>query len=253
MPCVSKYCCVDFIPSSSFYFFIMDTKVRQKKKPIKYIERDLFAFSDSCSNNISSFVFIGVMGQLVSVERHSFLFHDAFYLLDFDGQSLEQIDGFAVGDEQIVLDADADAFLTDIDARLAGKHHARLEWGVFVDAVVHVEADVVRHAVHQVLAIKRCVRVLAFHVVGGKESQAYHFLFHEAVGGLVDVVDAASHTVQFRDFLHHTQHGVVAVFLPWAEPSADRNGAVEVRGIVAKFASDVEQKQIAVVQQVVVF
>ena len=143
------------------------------------------------------------------------LSHRHLNFFDFGWQAFEQINGFAFGNEQGVLDADADAFLADVDAWLAGEDHAGLKRFELVDAVVHVEAYMVRHAVHQVFAFQGFFWVLVLHVFGGEETELDHFLFHQSVCGLVDFIDGATWAVEFGDLLHHAEHCVVAVGLSW--------------------------------------
>ena len=122
---------------------------------------------------------------------------------NFRRQSFKQINGLAFGDEQVVLDTDAYALLADIDTWLTGEYHTWLKRLEFVDAVVSVQSHVVRHPVHQVLALQRLVGVLLLHILGGKQAQLDHLLLHQAMGGFVDFIYGASWTIQFGDFFHH--------------------------------------------------
>ena len=67
-----------------------------------------------------------------------FFQHCRLNLFDFRWQPLKQIDGFAFGDKKVVLDADADALIADVDAWLAAEYHPWFKWLELVDAVVHV-------------------------------------------------------------------------------------------------------------------
>ena len=64
------------------------------------------------------------------------------------------------------------------------------------------------------------------------------------MGGLVDFVDGAAWTVKFRDLFHHTEHGIVAVLLPFGECTINRYGSAEVGRVVFQFAADVEEEQV---------
>ena len=63
------------------------------------------------------------------------------------------------------LQADAEVFLADVNARLHREHVARCDGFVPVADVVDVEADEVRSAVHEVLLVGRPRRILLLDVV----------------------------------------------------------------------------------------
>lgn len=79
--------------------------------------------------------------------------HYTFNLLHLNRESFEEVYRFAFCDEQIVLDSDADAFFSNVDSRFAGEYHSWFERFVFIDAVVNIQSNMMRHSVHEVLTI----------------------------------------------------------------------------------------------------
>src|SRR6267143_2045362 len=86
------------------------------------------------------------------------------YFFDFSGiagQALAQelVAGF--GDGQVVFNAHPEIFFRDVDARLHGDDHARLERLAGFSGVVDVEADVVAETVDVILAERVSVQVFS--------------------------------------------------------------------------------------------
>jgi len=68
------------------------------------------------------------------------------YFFDFGGVAWETFAQEFVtrfGDQDIIFDAHTEIFLGDIDARLHGDNHARLERFAGVTGIVNIEANVV--------------------------------------------------------------------------------------------------------------
>ena len=114
-----------------------------------------------------------------------------------------------LGDDDVVLEADAEVFLADVDARLDRKDVARRDGLVPVADVVDVEANEVRRAVHEVLLVGGPSGVLLFDVVAVDQLEVEELGRHEVADLLVVVVERDAGTEELHGVLHHREHRVV--------------------------------------------
>ena len=90
------------------------------------------------------------------------------YFVNFDCQIAKEVNWLSFSNQDIIFKSDSDAFLTDVKAWLARENHAWGERLVFVEVVVAVETDMMRHAVHEVFAIKWLLWILIINVLLGE-------------------------------------------------------------------------------------
>src|SRR5579862_276247 len=125
--------------------------------------------------------------------RRMSLGHDPFYFVGGAGKTGGKELVSVLGNQHVVLDAHAQIFLGNVNPRLHGDNHARLERAVAIAGIVNVEAKVMAYA----------VRIIS--------SQCASF-FIVAVGIDVvgnDLLQAALATVERRAGLHRGQRGVL--------------------------------------------
>ena len=113
------------------------------------------------------------------------------------------------GDDDVVLETDAEVFLADVDTRLDREHVARSDGLVPVADVVDVEADEVRRAVHEVLLVGGPSRVLFFDVVAVDQLEVEELGRHQVADLLVVVVERDAGTEELHGVLHHREDRVV--------------------------------------------
>src|SRR6266403_1501170 len=169
----------------------------------------------------------------------------------------------ALGDEDVVLDTDADVVQrlwhiaggTDIEAGLDRQHHARREAAplsrtLVIAGIVHVEAQPVPGAVH----IEALVGFLLEDLVerSGKKPEVEHALREDANRCVVRLVpgDAGAHFADRREL--RREHHLVGVALRRAEPAVHREAARHVRGVAVELAPGVDQQQVAAAQRRIV-
>ena len=114
-----------------------------------------------------------------------------------------------LGDDDVVLEADAEVFLTDVDARFDRENVARSDGLVPVADVVDVEADEVRRAVHEVLLVGGPSRVLFFDVVAVDQLEVEELGRHQVADFLVVVVERNAGTEELHGVLHHREDRVI--------------------------------------------
>src|SRR5258708_1371195 len=166
----------------------------------------------------------------------------------------------ALGDEDVVLDTDADVVQrlwhiaggTDIEAGLDRQHHARREAAplsrtLVIAGIVHVEAQPVPGAVH----IEALVGFLLEDLVErpGKKLKVEHALREDANRRVVRLVPgvAGAHFADRREL--RREHHLVGVALPRAEPAVHREAARHVRGVARELAPGVDQQPVAAAQR----
>ena len=114
-----------------------------------------------------------------------------------------------LGDDDVVLEADAEVFLADVNAGLDREDVARRNGFVPVADVVDVEADEVRRAVHEVLLVSGPSRVLSFDVVAVDQLEVKELGRHEVADFLVVVVERNAGTEELHGVLHHGEDRAV--------------------------------------------
>ena len=114
-----------------------------------------------------------------------------------------------LGDNDVVLEADAEVFLADVDAGLDREHVARRDGLVPVADVVDIEADEMRRAVHEVLLVGRPSGILLFNVVTVDQLEVEELGRHEGADLLVVIVERNTRTEEFHGVLHHGKDRVV--------------------------------------------
>src|SRR6266480_2478435 len=169
----------------------------------------------------------------------------------------------ALGDEDVVLDADADVVQrlwhivggTDVEAGLDRQHHARreaapLSRALVIAGIVHVEAQPVPGAVH----IEALVGFLLEDLVerSGNELEVEHALREDANRRIVRLVpgDAGVHFADRREL--RREHDLVGIALRRAELAVHREAARHVRGVAIELAAGVDQQQVAAAQRRIV-
>src|SRR5436853_167973 len=83
--------------------------------------------------------------------------HCRLNLLRLDRNMPHQVDGAVLGDDDVVLQPHAEAFLGKVDARLDGEHPAWGEGLREIAQVVNVEPERVAQAMHEELLAGRLV------------------------------------------------------------------------------------------------
>ncbi len=152
-------------------------------------------------------------------------------------------------DDEVALDAHADFFLGDVNARLDGEGHARLEHGRVIRRVVHIDADHVAESMDPVLAKRRTVQILAMRVdvVVGHGIERIRIL-------AVAVIDRRLVDHEGRDRrLLRAEHNVVNLALPRSEVPVDRNSPGDVGRIHRKLARRVHHRDIAILHGARIF
>jgi len=114
-----------------------------------------------------------------------------------------------LGDDDVVLETDAEVFFADVNAGLYREDMARRDGLVPVADVVDVEADEVRRAVHEVLLVGGPSGVLFFDVVAVDQLEVEELGRHEITDFLVVVVERNAGTEELHGVLHHREHRVV--------------------------------------------
>ena len=113
------------------------------------------------------------------------------------------------GDDDVVLEADAEIFLADVDAGLDREDVARRDGLVPVADVVDVEANEVRRAVHEVLLVGGPSGVLLFDVVAVDQLEVEKLSRHEVADFLMVLVERDARAQELHRVLHHREHRVV--------------------------------------------
>ena len=174
-----------------------------------------------------------------------------------------------IGDHDVVLDAYADAAQLfghqqvgrlEVDARLDGDHHARLQDAIAVvlaaglGAVVHVEAQVVAGAMHHPAAVLPTdLGIKRFGRADGEQAPLSEVLCDDGDGRLVHVGELGAWPGGLHTCPLGGQHRVVDLALGWAEASGHRQRPGDVGGEQAvEFDSGVQQQQVAFAQVTVV-
>lgn len=179
--------------------------------------------------------------------------HETLDFVDFDGDGGHEIGVVFGSDEVIVFEADAEIFLADVDAGFDGENHAFCEGLVRWGDVVDVEAHVVRGSVHEVAADEGLGGVLLFGVLERNEIQIDELLFHDFddIGLVIGGVGAWAEELVCA--AHDAQNGVVDGFLAWGETTVGGDAASHVGGVAAVFCGDVEEDDVAILNDVVIF
>jgi len=103
-----------------------------------------------------------------------------------------EVDGALVGDEDVVFQADGQAFGADVDGGFDGHHPAGGEGAGGVADVVDVEAEGMPDAVHEILFEGGTVGVLGLDLFGGEQAQAEEFGLDEAFSVALPVFEEAA-------------------------------------------------------------
>lgn len=146
------------------------------------------------------------------------------------------------GDKNVVLDADTEIFLRDVNAGLVGDDHAGAKRAIVIGGIVDIEAQAVADSVDEILAERLAVKIFSVRidvVVGD---------FLEAVRAAVEV-DAGLDGVENSGL--SAVNDVVDFALARREFSVGRNGASDIGRIAAVFAANIHDDDIAVLDFVV--
>ena len=139
----------------------------------------------------------------------SLLTHRGLDGVGLEGDVRHEVVEAVFGDDDVVLEADAEVFLADVNAGLDREDVARSDGLVPVADVVDVEADEVRRAVHEVLLVGGPSRVLFFDVVAVDQLEVEELGRHEVADFLVVVVERDAGTEELHGVLHHGKDRVV--------------------------------------------
>lgn len=139
----------------------------------------------------------------------SLLTHRGLDGVGLEGDVGHEVVEAVLGDDDVVLEADAEVFLADVNAGLDREDVARCDGLVPVAYVVDVEADEVRRAVHEVLLVGGPSRVLLLDVVAVDQLEVEELGRHEVADFLVVVVERDAGTEELHGFLHHGKDRVV--------------------------------------------
>ena len=139
----------------------------------------------------------------------SLLTHRGLDGVGLEGDVGHEVVEAVLGDDDVVLEADAEVFLADVNAGLDREDVARCDGLVPVADVVDVEADEVRRAVHEVLLVGGPSRVLFFDVVAVDQLEVEELGRHQVADLLVVVVERDAGTEELHGVLHHREDRVV--------------------------------------------
>ena len=139
----------------------------------------------------------------------SLLTHRGLDGVGLEGDVGHEVVEAVLGDDDVVLEADAEVFLADVNAGLDREDVARRNGFVPVADVVDVEADEVRRAVHEVLLVGGPSRVLLLDVVAVDQLEVEELGRHEVADFLVVVVERNAGTEELHGVLHHREDRVI--------------------------------------------
>ena len=88
--------------------------------------------------------------MLASVSRPSLIAHRGFDIVGLDGDFGGQIDGARIGKQDVVFEADAKAFVGNVDAGFDGEDPAGFERFVCDAVIMDTEAERMAKAMHEV-------------------------------------------------------------------------------------------------------
>src|SRR6266446_1282793 len=164
--------------------------------------------------------------------------HDFF---DFNGIAREAftqqlVAGF--GDENVVFDAHAQIFFGNVNTRLNGDDHARLERGAVVTGVVNVQADVMAKAVDEIGPEGFAVEIFSMRV----DVVVCNFL--DTLATFVAEIHARLEGGEGR--VLRAENDFVDLALPRRELAVGGNGARDVRGITGVLRANVHDHDVAV-------
>src|SRR5260370_4216423 len=142
------------------------------------------------------------------------------------------------GDKDVVLDADAEILLGDVDARLDGDDHSGLQRRAVLAGVVNVKADMMAEAVNEILAEGFAMEIFSVgvDVIVGEFVDAF-----VALGTVIRTGLQCSDGSMLR-----TEDDVVDFALAWRELAISGQRARDVRGVTGVLSADVEDDDVAV-------
>src|SRR6202171_1418904 len=142
-----------------------------------------------------------------------------------------------LGDEDAVLDADAEILVGDVDAGLDGDDHAGLQRRAVLSGVVDIEADMMAEAVNEIRAEGFAVEIFSVAV-------------DVIVGDLVDALVALGTVIRARlqrsdGSILRAEDDVVDFALALRKLAVGGQRARDVRGVAGVLRPDVEDDEVA--------
>src|SRR6185437_8903681 len=179
--------------------------------------------------------------RLGSDRRVSFR-HDLFYFIGGAGKARGEELVAVLGDQHVVLDSNTQVFLGNVNARLDGYDHSRLQWTIAVAGIVDVEAEVMAYTVG-VISPERA----PFFVTSMRIDVVRY-----------DLLQAVLASVEHGARLHsgycgtlRTENDIVNLALARRELSAGGQRARDIGGVTAIFTADVNYHHVAILNLVI--
>src|ERR1700722_14936617 len=181
----------------------------------------------------SIFSLLGFLGALASG-----LGHDSFDFGGLAGEALAQKLQPRFGDEHVVLNAHAEIFFGDVNARLDGDDHAGREGFAILARVVDIQTDMVAQSVNEILAERFAVQIFAVRI-------------DVVVGNLVDALGAFLAIVHAgldgrQSGILRAENDFIDFALPGCEPAIGGERACDVGGVAGVLRADVEDDHVPV-------
>ena len=156
------------------------------------------------------------------------------------------------GDDHIVFYPDAEALFANVDAGLYRKDHTLFHGLVDIAHIVHIKAQVMGSAVHEVPAVGRVGRVLVLHIGLVKQTEFDQLSLHHLAHFLVVLWDGIAGCEHFGSLAVHVQYGIVYLPLALCEAAVGGDHAGEVSIVIGIFCPHVKEDAIAVFDLLVV-
>src|SRR6266511_3993541 len=138
------------------------------------------------------------------------------------------------GDQYVVFDSHAQLFRLDVDPRLEGDHHPRLERPAYSD-VMHIQPDGVTEAVIEELAI----------IAGAVAAEIPGVVAHEFPRDAVQLAHRDPRPQGIKGRLLRPKHQIVNRLLARREPAVDREGPPDVGGVLPPLVRGVDDDEVA--------
>src|SRR6185503_15664833 len=133
------------------------------------------------------------------------------------------------GDDHGVFNADGEAFVANVDARLDGHHPTGLDGLSRKTDVMHIEPDGMADAMHEVFLESRRIRVLLPNGPLAQQAEADQLLLDVLLGFLLPVLGQFPRLEPADLLAQNSKHRIVDLLLPAREPAAGWNRASHVR------------------------
>src|SRR5437870_2240106 len=166
--------------------------------------------------------------------------HNLFDFIRTARQALAQQFVARLGDKDVVLDPHAELFIRNINPRLDGDHHSRLQRPAIFTGVVDVEADIVAQPMNEILAQWLALAVFAMRVdeLIGDVREPVFLAFAREMSARPDGREGG---------VLRAEDDLVNFALALREFAVGRKSARDVRGIARILSGNVENNDIAVV------